>query len=92
MATKFLMGAAVVVALLILGLGADELSSIDDRVKTEIDRATDEAEASPFPEPLDALEGVYAEPATMPVLWYREGLRSAVERHERPASWGTHDG
>jgi hypothetical protein len=28
----------------------------------------------------------------MPVLWYREGVRSAVEKHERPAGWGTHDG
>jgi hypothetical protein len=28
----------------------------------------------------------------MPALWYREGIRSVVERHERPASWGTHDG
>jgi hypothetical protein len=26
------------------------------------------------------------------VLWYREGVRSAVEKHERPSSWGTHDG
>src|SRR3954465_11531923 len=37
------------------GIGADQLTSIDDRVKAEIDRATDEAEASPFPEALDAL-------------------------------------
>ena len=58
----------------------------------EIDRATDEAEASPAPEPRDALLGVYADPAETPVLWYREGVRSAVEMHERPASWGTHDG
>jgi hypothetical protein len=28
----------------------------------------------------------------MPALWFREGIRSAVENHERPASWGTHDG
>jgi pyruvate dehydrogenase E1 component alpha subunit/2-oxoisovalerate dehydrogenase E1 component alpha subunit len=74
------------------GIGADELTSLDDRVKTEIDRATDEAETSSFPEPLDALEGVYADPPRMPVLWYREGVRSAVEKHERPSSWGTHDG
>ncbi|HYF40114.1 MAG TPA: thiamine pyrophosphate-dependent dehydrogenase E1 component subunit alpha [Gemmatimonadales bacterium] len=74
------------------GFGQPELESVDARVKAEIDRATDEAEASPAPEPGDALRGVYANPADMPVLWYREGLRSAVERHERPASWGTHDG
>jgi pyruvate dehydrogenase E1 component alpha subunit/2-oxoisovalerate dehydrogenase E1 component alpha subunit len=74
------------------GIGTDELTSLDERVKTEIDQATDEAEASSFPEPLDALEGVYADPPRMPVLWYREGVWSAVEQHERPASWGTHDG
>jgi len=74
------------------GIGADSLEGIDARVAAEIDRATEEAETSPVPEPLDALEGVYADPARMPVLWYREGVRSAVERHERPSSWGTHDG
>ena len=74
------------------GIGGDQLTSIDDRVKAEIDRATDEAEASSFPEALDALEGVYADPPRMPLLWYREGVRRAVEKHERPSSWGTHDG
>jgi pyruvate dehydrogenase E1 component alpha subunit/2-oxoisovalerate dehydrogenase E1 component alpha subunit len=69
-----------------------ELEGIDARVMAEIDRATDEAEASPAPEPRDGLLGVYADPAAAPVLWYREGIRSAVETHERPASWGTHDG
>jgi TPP-dependent pyruvate/acetoin dehydrogenase alpha subunit len=70
----------------------DELAAIDARVTSEIDEATGVAEASPPPEPLDGLTGVYAEPAEMPVLWYREGIRSAVDSHERPASWGTHDG
>jgi TPP-dependent pyruvate/acetoin dehydrogenase alpha subunit len=74
------------------GVSAQELEGIDSRVTAEIDRATDEAEASPAPEPRDALLGVYADPAGMPALWYREGIRSAVEVHERPASWGTHDG
>jgi pyruvate dehydrogenase E1 component alpha subunit/2-oxoisovalerate dehydrogenase E1 component alpha subunit len=74
------------------GIGRDPLEAIDARVVEEIDRATDEAETSPPPEPLDALEGVYADPPRMPVLWYREGVRSVVERHERPSSWGTHDG
>jgi TPP-dependent pyruvate/acetoin dehydrogenase alpha subunit len=69
-----------------------ELAAIDTRIAEEIDRATDEAEKSPPPEPRDCLNGVYAEPPVMPALWYREGIRSAVERHERPASWGTHDG
>jgi hypothetical protein len=34
---------------------------------------------------------VYADPPAMPALWYREGIRSAVDRHERPAGWGTHE-
>ena len=70
----------------------EELHRLDARVVTELDRATDEAEASPAPEPRDGLLVVYADPAAAPVLWYREGIRSAVETHERPASWGTHDG
>ena len=74
------------------GVGPDALAALDARVADEIDRATDAAESSPAPEALDALDGVYADPPRMPVLWYREGVRSAVDRHERPASWGTHDG
>ena len=70
----------------------DELDAIDARVTGEIDQATDLAESSPPPEPRDCLPGVYADPPAMPVLWYREGIRSAVDQHERPASWGTHDG
>src|SRR3954454_12325673 len=74
------------------GFSGAELETIDQRVKEEVDRATDSAEASLAPEPLDALRGVYADPAEMPVLWFRQGIRSAVETHERPAIWGTHDG
>lgn len=74
------------------GIPAAELAAVEARIVEEIDRATDEAEASPPPEPRDCLNGVYADPAVMPALWYREGIQSAVERHERPASWGTHDG
>jgi TPP-dependent pyruvate/acetoin dehydrogenase alpha subunit len=70
----------------------EELARIDARVKAEIDAATDEAERSPAPEPRDALRGVYADPPDVPALWFREGLRAAVDTHERPASWGTHDG
>jgi TPP-dependent pyruvate/acetoin dehydrogenase alpha subunit len=74
------------------GVATDELAAIDARVTTEINAATDVAETSPPPEPRDGLTGVYADPAEMPVLWYRGGIRSAVDSHERPASWGTHDG
>jgi TPP-dependent pyruvate/acetoin dehydrogenase alpha subunit len=74
------------------GFATTELEQIDNKVKLEIDRATDEAEASPAPEPRDALRGVYAEPSEVATLWFRQGIASAVERHERPSSWGTHDG
>lgn len=69
----------------------DELKTIDAQIGAEIDRATDEAEASPMPDPDDALVGVYADPAVIPPLWFREGVKSAVEVNERPSSWGTHD-
>jgi pyruvate dehydrogenase E1 component alpha subunit/2-oxoisovalerate dehydrogenase E1 component alpha subunit len=74
------------------GVAASELEAIDTRVQAEIDDATDSAETSPAPEPPDSLVGVYADPPEAPALWYRAGIRSAVDRHERPASWGTHDG
>ena len=74
------------------GVTSDELATIDAGVVAEIDGATDEAEQSPMPEALDALVGIYGEPATLPPHWYREGVSRAVEQHERPASWGTHDG
>jgi len=69
-----------------------ELEAIDASVSAEIDAATDEADRSPMPEALDALVGIYGEPATIAPHWYREGVSKAVEQHERPASWGTHDG
>jgi TPP-dependent pyruvate/acetoin dehydrogenase alpha subunit len=73
------------------GLEKSELGAIDGRVQEEIDRATDEAEASPMPDPTDALVGIYADPPTLPALWFRQGIKSAVAVHERPSSWGTHD-
>jgi TPP-dependent pyruvate/acetoin dehydrogenase alpha subunit len=73
------------------GVDKRELASIDVRVTEEIDRATDEAEASPMPDPTDALVGIYADPAATAPLWFREGIKSAVDVHERPSSWGTHD-
>lgn len=73
------------------GVSQPELAAIDARVQKEIDSATDEADASPMPDPTDALVGVYAEPPVVEPLWFREGIKSAVEVHERPSSWGTHD-
>jgi TPP-dependent pyruvate/acetoin dehydrogenase alpha subunit len=73
------------------GVAESELTKIDARVQSEIDKATDEAEASPMPEATDALVGLYADPPAVAPLWFRQGIKSAVEVHERPASWGTHD-
>ncbi len=69
----------------------DELDAIDARVQQEIDTATDTAEASPMPEATDCLVGVYADPPAVESLWFRQGISSAVDAHERPSSWGTHD-
>ncbi|MEP6992760.1 MAG: hypothetical protein ABJA80_17625, partial [bacterium] len=65
---------------------------VDDRVRMEVDRATDLAEESPVPEPLDALTGIYATPPSERPLWFRESVRSAVDEHERPEGWGTWGG
>jgi pyruvate dehydrogenase E1 component alpha subunit/2-oxoisovalerate dehydrogenase E1 component alpha subunit len=73
------------------GVNQSEVAAIDARVQKEIDNATDEADASPMPDPTDSLVGVYADPPVMEPLWFREGIKSAVEVHERPSSWGTHD-
>ena len=68
---------------------AREIDAVDERVRREVDEATDIAERSPMPEPLDALVGVYADPPTMQPLWFREGKGSAVAHHERAEGWGT---
>jgi pyruvate dehydrogenase E1 component alpha subunit/2-oxoisovalerate dehydrogenase E1 component alpha subunit len=75
-----------------LGFDDAAIGAIDARVRDEIDAATDAAEASPMPEPTDALAGIYAEPALVEPLWYRAGVRSAVAAHERAAGWGTFNG
>jgi TPP-dependent pyruvate/acetoin dehydrogenase alpha subunit len=77
--------------LLAEGFDHAELKAIDAKVTLEIDNATDEAEASPMPDPTDALVGIYADPPALEPLWFREGIKSAVDVHERPSSWGTHD-
>ena len=73
------------------GVTRDELAAIDARVQREIDEATDVAEQSGVPEPLDALVGIYADPPAEQPLWFREGKRAAVEENERPEGWGTYD-
>jgi TPP-dependent pyruvate/acetoin dehydrogenase alpha subunit len=70
-----------------LGFTPKHVESVDERVRLEVDRATDEAEKSPAPAALDALEGVYAQPPRERPLWFREG-GSVVKAHERAAGWG----
>ena len=74
------------------GVAPSELEAIDARVRRRSTTRPTTPRQSPPPEPRDCLVGVYADPPAAPPLWYREGVRSAVDRHERPASWGTHDG
>jgi len=73
-----------------LGFEHHDVQAMDERVRKEVDDATDVAERSPAPEPLDALRGVYANPPAEQPLWYREGGASVVDSHERPEAWGTY--
>jgi TPP-dependent pyruvate/acetoin dehydrogenase alpha subunit len=73
------------------GFSATDISSVDERVRREVDEATELAERSAPPAALDALVGVYADPPAERPLWFREGTGGAVEEHERPESWGTYD-
>ena len=75
------------------GVAEKELRDIDARILSEIDVATDEAEAMPMPEPTDALVGICADPPTVEPLWYRRGGSVMPSgQYERPSSWGTYDG
>jgi TPP-dependent pyruvate/acetoin dehydrogenase alpha subunit len=73
------------------GVAREELAAIDARVQREIDEATDVAEQSGVPMPLDALVGIYADPPAEQPLWFRAGKTAVVEKSERPSSWGTFD-
>ncbi len=73
------------------GVSATELAAIDAKILHEIDEATDVAEQSDVPEPLDALTGIYADPPAAQPLWFREGKRAVIETSERRSSWGTFD-
>jgi len=72
-----------------LGVTDDELQGIVDRIEREINDATDEAEQSGTPEPLDALKGVYANPPSETPLWFRRDAEPTEYGTERPESWGT---
>ncbi|MGI8548279.1 MAG: thiamine pyrophosphate-dependent dehydrogenase E1 component subunit alpha [Gemmatimonadaceae bacterium] len=69
-----------------------EIRAIDERVTREIDIATDEAELSPMPDPIEALRGVYADHDMVEPLWFRTDVGSAVDAHERAEGWGTFNG
>jgi TPP-dependent pyruvate/acetoin dehydrogenase alpha subunit len=71
------------------GVHDDEISTIDERVRREVDESTDIAEGSAPPAALDALVGIYANPPQAKPLWYREGQESVTAGHERPEGWGT---
>lgn len=74
------------------GVPRERLAALDDDVQRQVDAATEEAERSGPPEGPDALVGVYGDPPVTPAEWYREGVARAVDRHERPAAWGTSGG
>ena len=76
-----------------LGFAPAELEAVDERVRREVDEATDEAERSDTPQPLDALVGVYADPPAERPLWFREGVGGPVTTSERAADgWGVYEG
>jgi pyruvate dehydrogenase E1 component alpha subunit/2-oxoisovalerate dehydrogenase E1 component alpha subunit len=73
------------------GVSAEDIAAVDERVRQEVDAATETAEKSAAPEALDALVGVYADPPAQQPLWFREGTARAVDEHERAEGWGTYD-
>jgi len=50
---------------------AAELAAVDERVRTEVDEATDACVGDPLPDGESALTGVYASPARLERHWYR---------------------
>jgi pyruvate dehydrogenase E1 component alpha subunit/2-oxoisovalerate dehydrogenase E1 component alpha subunit len=73
------------------GIADAELTAVDARIERQIDEATDLAERSPMPDAEDALTGIYAEPARLAPLWFREP-GAVVREYERAQGWGTFDG
>ena len=51
----------------------EERAEVLKRVEAEVDAVVTQSENEPFPEPLTALEGVYAQPAVIEPLWYKHG-------------------
>ena len=72
-----------------LGVTDEEIAAIDERIRGEIDAATDLAEASGTPDASEALLGVYADPSSEKPLWFRRDAAADAYGQERPESWGT---
>ena len=53
-------------------VGRDERAMVRARIDAELDAVIAQVENEPFPEPLTALDGIYASPARSDGLWYRE--------------------
>jgi len=52
-------------------VGEADLKDIDERVRVEVDQATDACVDEPLPTPESALPGVYVEPAAADKLWFK---------------------
>ena len=52
-------------------VGEADLKDLDQRVRDEVDRATDACVDEPLPAAETALPGVYADPAAAPTLWFK---------------------
>jgi len=48
-----------------------DLKDIDDRVRVEVDQATDACVNEPLPTPESALPGVYVDPPAADKLWFK---------------------
>src|SRR5262249_44401674 len=80
-----------------------EKQALHERIRTEVDRAADEADAQPFPDPARVMEHIYSDyrpvteeraprflsdqPVTM-VDAINHGLREEMERDPRIVMWG----
>jgi TPP-dependent pyruvate/acetoin dehydrogenase alpha subunit len=52
-------------------VGEADLKDIDERVRVEVDQATDACVDEPLPAAETALPGVYADPPAAPTLWFK---------------------
>jgi pyruvate dehydrogenase E1 component alpha subunit/2-oxoisovalerate dehydrogenase E1 component alpha subunit len=68
---------------------AEEVDALDARVTAELDAALAQCRDEPFPEPTTALGGVYVDPASAPLEWYRHlGAEPPSRRAAEPSRHG----